>query len=123
MNAFGVREGVHYWLGNWAGVDCAKFFPAFLMYNKGKLTGFGWATAGKFEYSSHTEFPPYAALNVRFAASTPCGRNTLLLVVLETGSGLHAEVLRRNGRLHNHAHLLQRRAVESPLLDFCDVLR
>ncbi|CAF0775176.1 unnamed protein product [Adineta ricciae] len=55
--------GVHYWYDNRLDVDCASFFPSFLMYNKGKLTGFGWATAGKFEYSKRTEYPPLAALS------------------------------------------------------------
>jgi len=56
--------GVHYWYDNRLDVACDLFFPSFLMYNKGKLTGFGWATAGKYEYTKRTEFPPLAALTV-----------------------------------------------------------
>jgi len=32
------------------------------MYNKGKLTGFGWAMVGKFEFTERTEFPPLSAI-------------------------------------------------------------
>jgi len=56
--------GVHYWYDNRLDVACDLFFPSFLMYNKGKLTGFGWATAGKYEYTKRTEFPPLSALTV-----------------------------------------------------------
>jgi hypothetical protein len=34
------------------------------MYNKGKLTGFGWAVVGKYEFTKRTEYPPLSALNV-----------------------------------------------------------
>ncbi len=34
------------------------------MYNKGKLTGFGWANVGKYEYTQRTEYPPLSALSV-----------------------------------------------------------
>jgi hypothetical protein len=34
------------------------------MYNKGKLTGFGWVAFGKYEYTKRTEFPPLAAITV-----------------------------------------------------------
>jgi len=54
--------GVHYWYDNRLDTDCDTFFPSFLMYNKGKLTGFGWAVVGKYEYTKRTEFPPLAAI-------------------------------------------------------------
>ncbi|CAF1451014.1 unnamed protein product [Rotaria sordida] len=54
--------GVHYWYDNRLEKDCDDFFPSFLMYNKGKLTGFGWAAVGKYEYTKRTEFPPYSAI-------------------------------------------------------------
>jgi len=50
--------GIHYWYDNRLDSNCAEYFPVFLMYNKGKLTGFGWVTFGKFEYTKRTEFPP-----------------------------------------------------------------
>jgi len=54
--------GVHYWYENRLDADCDTFFPGFLLYTKGKLTGFGWSTVGKYEYSKRTEFPPLAAI-------------------------------------------------------------
>jgi len=54
--------GVHYWYDNRLDKDCDEFFPSFLMYNKGKLTGFGWDAVGKYEYTKRTEFPPLNAL-------------------------------------------------------------
>ena len=58
--------GVHYWYDNRLDTDCDTFFPAFLMYNKGKLTGFGWATVGKYDFTKRTEFPPLSAITVSF---------------------------------------------------------
>ena len=55
---------MHYWYDNRLDTDCDLFFPAFLMYNKGKLTGFGWDTVGKYEFTKRTEFPPLSALQV-----------------------------------------------------------
>jgi len=55
--------GVHYWYDNRLDKNCEQFFPVFLMYNKGKLTGFGWAAMGKYEYTKRTEFPPYSAVS------------------------------------------------------------
>jgi hypothetical protein len=59
-----LDSGVHYWYDNRLDTDCDFFFPAFLMYNKGKLTGFGWDTIGKYDFTKRTEFPPYAAISV-----------------------------------------------------------
>jgi len=56
--------GVHYWYDNRLDLNCDEIFPAFLLYNKGKLTGFGWTLIGKFEYSKRTEFPPLTAVMV-----------------------------------------------------------
>ena len=60
--------GVHYWYDNRLDTSCDTFFPAFLMYNKGKLSGFGWDTVGKYDFTKRTEFPPYAALSVSLSA-------------------------------------------------------
>jgi len=54
--------GVHYWYDNRLDTDCDTFFPSFLLYNKGKLTGFGWDTIGKYDYTKRTEFPPLSAI-------------------------------------------------------------
>lgn len=34
------------------------------MYNKEKLTGFGWGLVGKYEYSKKIEHAPYSAIAV-----------------------------------------------------------
>jgi hypothetical protein len=39
------------------------------MYNQGELTGFGWATVGKYEFSKRTEHPPLSALGVSLRKS------------------------------------------------------
>jgi hypothetical protein len=57
-----ISMGLHYWYDNRLDLDCDFFFPVFLMYNKGELTGFGWATVGKYEFSKRTEYPPLSAL-------------------------------------------------------------
>ncbi|CAF1323860.1 unnamed protein product, partial [Didymodactylos carnosus] len=54
--------GVHYWYDNHLDADCDTFFPSFLLFNRGKLTGFGWSVVGKFEYSKRFEYPPTAAI-------------------------------------------------------------
>jgi hypothetical protein len=44
-------------------MNCEDFFPAFLLYNGGKLNAFGWATMGDFK-SNRYEHPPSFALGV-----------------------------------------------------------
>jgi len=39
-----IGMGTHYWYDISSDMDCDDLFPAFLMYNKGKLSGWGWAT-------------------------------------------------------------------------------
>ncbi|CAF3808066.1 unnamed protein product [Rotaria sp. Silwood1] len=55
--------GVHYWYDNRLDNKCDEIFPVFLLYNKGKLTGFGWGLAGKYDYSKRTESVPYGAVS------------------------------------------------------------
>jgi len=54
--------GIHYWYDNRVDSDCDTFFPVFLLYNKGKLTGLGWVVFGKYDFTERTEFPPLAAI-------------------------------------------------------------
>jgi len=54
--------GIHYWFDNRLDSECDKFFPVFLLYNHGKLTGLGWVAFGKFDYTKRTEFPPWGAI-------------------------------------------------------------
>ncbi|CAF3042773.1 unnamed protein product [Rotaria socialis] len=55
--------GAHYWYDNRLDKECDEIFPVFLLYNKSKLTGFGWGLAGKYEYTQRTEPVPYAAVS------------------------------------------------------------
>ncbi|XP_025094217.1 uncharacterized protein LOC112563953 [Pomacea canaliculata] len=54
--------GMHYWHNLTADMSCEYFFPAFLLYNKGALTAFGWAT-GLGLTSKRFEHPPHAAFS------------------------------------------------------------
>lgn len=56
--------GNHYWFDNRLEINCEQFLPAFLLYNKGQLTGFGWDIARKLNISTQTEFPPKEAIFV-----------------------------------------------------------
>jgi len=48
--------GTHYWYDISSDMDCDDIFPVFLLYNKGKLTGWGWATDVHVK-SSRVEHP------------------------------------------------------------------
>jgi len=62
------------------------------MFNKGKLTGFGWATVGKYDYSKHTEYPPLSALNVikNDPLSSQINLSIFILVIFGTCTNLYA---------------------------------
>ena len=62
-------EGNHYWYDNRLDTDCKQFFPSFLLYNKGQLSGFGWDIMKKLDHSRRTEFPPKTALMVHLSLS------------------------------------------------------
>ncbi|XP_025094545.1 uncharacterized protein LOC112564143 [Pomacea canaliculata] len=54
-----VGMGVHYWFNVTQNMSCDNFFPAFLLYNDGKLNAFGWAlgipqTSSRFEHPSRS---------------------------------------------------------------------
>ena len=44
-------------------MSCDDFYPAFLLYNGGKLNAFGWVTMGDFQ-SERYEHPPSWVLGV-----------------------------------------------------------
>lgn len=50
-----VFMGQHYWYNMRKDMNCDEFMPYFLLYNSGKLDGFGFATAANFqgEYYEH----------------------------------------------------------------------
>ncbi|CAG0921509.1 unnamed protein product [Notodromas monacha] len=58
-----ASSGDHFWYRVSPDLDCNEFFPAFLLYNQGELTGFGWAVQGIYE-SDHVEYPPSFVLNL-----------------------------------------------------------
>ena len=64
------------------------------MYNKGKLTGFGWDTVGKYEFTKRTEFPPLSALQVssteEFHLADLIPFRPSVLVILEACAYVHA---------------------------------
>lgn len=49
--------GRHYWYDITSDMDCKDMYQAFLLYNNGKLTGFGFANPGDFQYSTRFEHP------------------------------------------------------------------
>jgi charged multivesicular body protein 7 len=49
--------GQHYWYQLSKTMSCDDTFPAFLLYNKGKLNGFGWAFNPNFDNSYRWEHP------------------------------------------------------------------
>jgi len=57
-----VTMGKHYWYDLSKDMSCDDYFPAFLLYNAGELTAFGWAlitdlTSPRFEHPTKTVFP------------------------------------------------------------------
>lgn len=44
-------------------MDCDDFYPMFLLYNRDRLTGFGWVTQGNAD-SPRYEHPPPNRLKV-----------------------------------------------------------
>lgn len=50
--------GRHYWYNISEDMNCNDFFPFFLMYNRNKLTGFGFAIVGNFQFTNRYEHPP-----------------------------------------------------------------
>ena len=59
-----LATGQHYWYNISRDMDCENFFPVFLLYNGGRLNGFGWNTQGDLK-SSRYEHPTADKLKVR----------------------------------------------------------
>ena len=58
-----LNLGRHYWYNISANMDCNDFYPMFLLYNRDRLTGFGWVAQGNAD-SSRYEHPPPNRLKV-----------------------------------------------------------
>ena len=56
-------SGKHYWYDVKEDMDCETFFPVFLLYNGGKLNGFGWAMMEDLP-SDHYEHPGVNVIGV-----------------------------------------------------------
>jgi len=63
--------GNHYWYDYSADMNCDDFQPLFLLYNKGKLNGFGWALAADMK-SDRWEHPPPRAFSKFFDPVPQC---------------------------------------------------
>uniref|UniRef100_T1J4X8 Uncharacterized protein n=1 Tax=Strigamia maritima TaxID=126957 RepID=T1J4X8_STRMM len=75
--------GVHYWYNISKDMNCDNLLPLFLVFNHGKLTGFGWAIQDKIPNNVHFEYPDKDNLK-RFFDSTP----RCLKDIYTRGSGL-----------------------------------
>ncbi|KAI8484418.1 hypothetical protein Bbelb_378510 [Branchiostoma belcheri] len=64
-------QGQHYWYKFRPDMNCDDFYPVFLMYNDGKLNGFGWNINTVLD-SPRYESPPTGALSLFFAQKPPC---------------------------------------------------
>jgi len=56
-----VTMGKHYWYDLKDDMDCAEFYPNFILYNSGELTAFGWAinaplTSSRYEHPTSSVF-------------------------------------------------------------------
>lgn len=52
-------------------MDCRDFYPMFLLYNRDRLTGFGWVAIGNAD-SPRYEHPPAKRLGVSRVTRTQC---------------------------------------------------
>ncbi|XP_067940980.1 uncharacterized protein [Watersipora subatra] len=57
--------GMHYWYNISADLPCTETFPVFLLYNKKRLNGFGWAfnpdykNSDKWEHPTKSQYPMF----------------------------------------------------------------
>ncbi|XP_019646226.1 PREDICTED: uncharacterized protein LOC109486777 [Branchiostoma belcheri] len=63
--------GQHYWYNTAADMNCDDFFPVFLLYNSGRLNGFGWNINANLN-SPRYESPPADALSMFFEDTPAC---------------------------------------------------
>ncbi|XP_035696686.1 uncharacterized protein LOC118430084 [Branchiostoma floridae] len=63
--------GQHYWYKFRPDMNCDDFYPVFLLYNDGKLNGFGWNINTPLD-SPRYESPPTGAVSLFFAQKPPC---------------------------------------------------
>lgn len=66
-----VGMGQHYWYNIRKDMDCNEFAPFFLLYNGGKLNGYGFATFGNLK-NDRVENPPQSAIKLFFQQKPVC---------------------------------------------------
>lgn len=64
--------GQHYWYNVRKDMDCNDFAPFFLLYNGGKLNGFGFAGFGNLQNTDRVEHPPQSAIRFFFQEKPVC---------------------------------------------------
>jgi len=75
--------GSHYWHDISKDMSCDKLLPVFLVFNSGKLTGFGWAIQDKVQSSPQFEHPEKDNLGRFFDPKPSCVKD-----LYTRGSGL-----------------------------------
>lgn len=60
-------------------MDCRDFYPMFLLYNRDRLTGFGWVAIGNAD-SPRYEHPPAKRLGVSRVTRTQCDASLSFLL-------------------------------------------
>ncbi|KAG8193806.1 hypothetical protein JTE90_029540 [Oedothorax gibbosus] len=63
--------GVHYWYKVHENMKCSDFFPFTVIYNRGKVTSFAFASFGKYEFSRRFEHPSSSSLSMFFPDPVP----------------------------------------------------
>ncbi|RUS79208.1 hypothetical protein EGW08_013037 [Elysia chlorotica] len=66
------KMGKHYWYNISKDMNCDSFYPVFLMYNNGELTGFGWAFVNANLSSLNYEHPDKAVFPLFFEEVPEC---------------------------------------------------
>ncbi|XP_065070467.1 uncharacterized protein LOC135695330 [Rhopilema esculentum] len=62
--------GTHYWYNVTSYMKYEDFLPVFLLYNDGRLNGFGWAVKGNTPGNMSYEHPPAYAIELFFRDAT-----------------------------------------------------
>ncbi|XP_067941027.1 uncharacterized protein [Watersipora subatra] len=64
--------GMHYWYDIAPKLDCKDIFPVFLLYNKKRLNGFGWAFNPNYNNSAKWEHPTRDKFSMFMKPVPPC---------------------------------------------------
>lgn len=64
VNNIHTTAGKHYWYNISEDLPCTDTFPVFLLYNGGKVNGFGWAFNPNYSNSYRWEHPTRTVFGV-----------------------------------------------------------